>query len=131
MKALFLAIVLAAATQVQAATVELGKYKAVDSETQSIVATFELKADSTLTFSVKSTDGSLPQTNCTGKYAVKGNEFAADLKCQSALLPTASVKIDITGVTPEKLRSPQGAKVNVKIDALGEDPTEFILKKAD
>lgn len=131
MKALVLSLLLVGAVQAKAATVELGKYSAVDAETKTIVASFELKAGGSLTFSVKTTDGSVPQTNCTGNYSVAGNQFAADLKCQSQLLPTASVKIDISNITPQNIRSANGAEVNVVIDALGTDPTKFLLKKAD
>jgi hypothetical protein len=131
MKSLLVSVILVATAYAHAGTVELGQYKAVDAETQSIVASFNLKADSTLTFTVSSTDGSIPQTNCTGKYTVKGNTFAANLTCQSQLLPTAAVNIDVTNVTPEGLRSAKGVSVAVKIDALGADATEFILKKND
>jgi hypothetical protein len=116
---------------VQANAIELGKYAAVDAETKSIVANFELKAGGALTFSVKTTDGSVPQTNCTGTYSVAGNLFAASLVCQSQLLPKASVKIDISGINAQNLRSANGAPVAVTIDALGSDPTQFLLKKAD
>lgn len=131
MKLLVVSIAFLASVFAHAGTVEMGKYSAVDADTKTIVASFELKPDASLTFTVKSTDGSLPQTNCTGKYTVKGNNFSADLKCQSALLPSASVVIDITNVTPQSLRSARGAEVNVTIDALGSDPTLFLLKKAD
>lgn len=130
MKSLLMSLVILASAQVFA-QVEMGKYAATDAETKNILANFELKPDGSLTFSVKTKDGTLPQTNCTGKYTVKAKEFAADLTCQSVILPKASVKIDVTNVTPTGLRSPQGVEVDVKIDALGADANKFLLKKAD
>jgi hypothetical protein len=62
---------------------------------------------------------------------VAGKEFSADIRCQSALLQQANVKIDISNVTPAGVRSANGVEVDVKIDALGGDVTKFILKKAD
>lgn len=119
------------AVKVQAADVEIGKYKAVDADSKTIQASFELKSDNTLTFNVKTPDFTMPAPGCTGKYTVKGNEFSAELKCPTQLLPQASVKIDITNVTTQSLRSSAGAEVMVQIDALGGEKTKFLLKKAD
>lgn len=132
MKSLFLSLLLVGTAQfAHAASVELGKYAAVDADTKTIQANFELKAGGALTFTVKSADGSMPPTNCTGNYSVAGNTLSANLTCQSNLLPKASVQIDISTVTPQALRSANGAEVNVAIDALGGEPTKFLLKKAD
>ncbi len=114
-----------------ASRVELGKYRAVDADTKSIVADFELRANGTVNFSVKTPDFTMPKPGCEGKYTVNGNKFSADLKCPTELLPEASVTIDITNVNPQSIRSQEGASVSVVIDALGEDPTTFKLKKAD
>lgn len=130
MRSLLLTLVLVVSTQVNAATVELGKYRAVDAETNSVVATFELKANGTVDFQVKSPDIS-PAITCTGKYAVNGNEFATDLTCSSQILPKANVKIDISNVTAQSIRSPKGAEVKVTIDALGDEAVKYLLKKND
>lgn len=131
MKALFVSLVMAVGLQAQAATVELGKYRAVDADTKSIVADFELRANGTVHFTVKSPDFAMPAPGCEGRYNVKGNIFTADVTCPTDLLPQASVKIDIGAVTPENLRSKDGVRVNVIIDALGDEPTPFMLKKND
>ena len=131
MKSLVLSLLLVVATQVQAGTVELGKYKAVDADSKTIQASFELRANGTLNFSVKTPDFTMPAPGCEGTYTVAGNDFSASLKCPTPLLPTASVKIDITNVNAQSLRSPGGAEVMVAIDALGGDKVKFFLKKAE
>ena len=128
MKALLLTILSAITINVQAATVELGKYRAVDADTNSIVASFELKANGTVSFRVSST---MIDVACSGKYTVRGNEFSTDLVCDSMLLSEASVKIDITAVTAQSIRSAKGAAVNVIIDALGDEPVKYLLKKVN
>ena len=65
---------LVVAAQTHAATVELGKYRAIDADTKSVVATFELKADGTVDFQVKSPDIS-PAIVCSGKYTVTGSGY--------------------------------------------------------
>lgn len=128
MKSLFIVIALAAATQVNAANVELGKYRAIDAETRSIVVDFELKANGTVAF-----HAATPQikVSCKGRYSVNGNNFATALKCNSFLLPVVSVEINVTNVNPQSLRSRPGAEVNVIIDALGEDAVQYLLKKVN
>lgn len=128
MKTLLLSLLLAVATQVNAAQVELGKYRAVDADTKTIVASFELKASGDVDFLVKSPDFSAA---CSGKYAVNGNQFSTNLNCKSDILPKANVKIDISNVTAESIRSASGAEVNVMIDALGDEPVKYLLKKND
>ena len=130
MKSFLLTLMLVVATQVNAAQVELGKYRAVDADTKSIVASFELKADGTVEFQVKSPDIS-PGIACSGKYTVNGNEFATALTCKSELLPKANVKIDISNVTAQAIRSEKGAEVSVIIDALGDEAIKYLLKKND
>lgn len=127
MKSLLATLVLFVATSAFG-SVELGKYTAVDKETGSIQASFDLKPGGALTFSVQ---GAVPKTDCTGTYSVAGKEFSANIRCQSPLLQQANVKIDISNVTPAGVRSAAGVEVDVKIDALGGDVTKFILKKAD
>ena len=131
MKSLLLSLVLLASTSAFSATAELGKYRAVDKDTKSIVASFELRANGTVNFKVKTPDFTMPEPGCEGTWKVQGNNFLADLKCPTDMLPEASVKIDITNVTKDNLRSESGVEVGVTIDALGEEPNTFILKKAD
>lgn len=131
MKALVMSLVVLATTQVFAGQVEMGKYRAVDKDSKTIVASFELRTNGTVNFSVKTPDFEMPKPGCEGTYSVKGNTFHSDLKCPTQMLPEASVNIDISNVTPQGLRSESGVEVPVVIDALGTDPTTFILKKAD
>ncbi len=130
MKSFLLTLILVVATQVNAAQVELGKYRAVDADTKSVVATFELKADGTVNFQVKSPDIS-PAIACSGKYTAIDNKFATDLTCKSEILPKVSVKIDISNVTAQSIRSENGAEVSVIIDALGDEAIKYLLKKND
>lgn len=110
------------------ANVELGKYRAVDADSGSIQANFELKAGGAVTFSVVASGTTI---NCSGTYNVQGKNFRASLRCNSALVSSANVNIDITNVNAQSIRSARGAEVNVVIDALGSDATKFLLKKAD
>ncbi len=126
MKALLLTILSAVTINAQSATVELGKYRAVDAATRSTVASFELKANGTVIFHVRSPDF---EVACSGKYAVRGNEFSTNLECDSFLLSEARVKIDISTVNAQSIRSVKGAEVNVIIDALGDEPVKYHLKK--
>ena len=128
MKALLLTILSAVTINVHAATVELGKYRAVDAATKSTVASFELKANGTVTFHVRSPEF---EVSCSGKYAVRGNEFSTNLECDSLLLPEAAIKIDISTVNAQSIRSEKGAEVNVVIDALGDEPVKYLLKKVN
>lgn len=128
MKVLLLTVLSAITFNVQAATVELGKYRAVDAATRSTVASFDLKANGTVSFHVRSPDF---EVACGGTYTVRGNEFSTHLECDSFLLPEASVKIDISTVTPQSIRSEKGAEVNVIIDALGDEPVKYLLKKVN
>lgn len=130
MKSLLLTLVLALSTQVNAAQVELGKYRAIDTDTKSIRADLVLRADATTSITINTPD--LPKPiPCEGKYTVIGNELSADVKCKSELLAQANVKIDVTNVNPQSVRSERGADVKVIIDALGDDAIRFMLKKAD
>lgn len=126
MKAILLTILSAITINVQAAQVELGKYRAIDAATRSTVASFELKANGTVNFHVRSPDF---EVTCSGRYAVRGNEFSTNLECDSFFLSEASVKIDISTVNAQSIRSVNGAEVNVIIDALGDEPVKYFLKK--
>ena len=124
-------LLLAAAIQANAAQVEMGNYKAIDVETRTVDATFILRADGTVNFNVTTPDFTMPAPGCDGKYTVVGNEFSADMTCPTDLLPEVSVRIDITNVNPESIRTEEGAEVAVIIDALGDEPVMFLLKKND
>lgn len=129
MKALVLSLLLAVSTQAMAA-VELGKYRAIDADTKTITADLNLKADGTATITINTPD--LPKPiPCEGKYKIEAKMLSADVKCKSDLLAEASVKIDITNVTPDSVRTEKGAEVAVIIDALGDDAIKFLLKKND
>ncbi len=128
MKSLILSLLLATTVQVSAATVELGKYRAVDAATKSTVADFELKANGMVNFRVRNPDFAV---SCSGKYAIRGNQFAANLQCNSFFLSETSVRIDIRNVNPQSLRSEKGALVDVIIDALSDEPVKYLLKKVN
>jgi hypothetical protein len=128
MKALVLSLLLVSVQGM--AAVELGKYRAVDFDTKTITADLLLRANATSSIIINTPD--LPKPiPCEGKYNVEGKLLTANVKCKSDLLDEALVKIDITNVTPEGLRSEAGVKVNVTIDALGDESIAFILKKND
>ncbi len=131
MKTFLLSLILAGSTQVNAAQVELGKYKALDVSTKKIHASFELRADGTVNFKVATPEFTMPEPGCEGKYKIKGHELMANLKCPTDLIPQTSVTIDITDINQDNLRSKTGVSVDVYIDALGEEATKFLLKKND
>lgn len=131
MKLLFMSVLLFVSAQVSAAQVELGNYTAIDAETKTIVSTFVLRADGTVNFHVTTPDFTMPEPGCDGTYKVVDNEFSADMTCPTDLLPEVSVIIDITNVTPESIRTENGAEVDVVINALGDEPIKFLLKKND
>jgi hypothetical protein len=112
-------------------TIETGLYKAVDVETGDINATLLIREDKTLNFTVKTSDFTMPDPGCEGKYLIEENLFLSDLNCPLDSLSQISVSIDITDVTPESVRSEKGVNVDVKIDALGEDAFKFVLHKVD
>lgn len=131
MKSLLMSVLLFVSAQVNAAQVELGNYRAIDSETKTIISTFVLRADGTVNFHVTTPDFTMPEPGCDGTYKVVGNEFSADMTCPTDLLPEVGVIIDITNVTPESLRTENGVEVDVVINALGDEPIKFLLKKND
>ncbi len=109
-------------------TVEIGLYNAIDVDTGTIKAQLVINSNGTLNFKVNTPDFEMPDPGCDGTYAVKGNSFTSNLTCPIAVLPEVSVNIDITAVTPQSVRSAEGALVPVVIDALGTDATMFRLK---
>ena len=124
-----MALALFVSTNVFAATVELGKYRAVDKDSKSITADFELKAPNKVGLKITAQGEVI---NCTGTYAVAGNNFTSTVTCDHAAIPNASVIIDIATVTPAGLRSPNGVDVPVRIpDLLGDEAAVFQLKKND
>ncbi len=109
--------------------IELGSYTAVDVETGTVVSTILLRADKTVNYTVSTPDFAMPEPGCEGTYTVVENKLTAELACPLSFLPSVRVEIDITAVTPESVRSESGVIVPVIIDAFGEEPTPFILKK--
>ena len=108
--------------------VEAGLYNAIDVETGTIKAQLVINPNGTLNFKVNTPDFEMPDPGCDGTYSVNGNSFTSNLTCPIAILPEVSVNIDITAVTPQSVRSAEGALVPVVIDALGTDATMFRLK---
>ena len=129
MKSLLMALAMLVTTNVFAATVELGKYRATAKDDPTVIANFTLAAGGKVNLVI---DAQGTKINCNGTYAVTGNDFKSDVTCDSAAIPSASVIINIANVTPAGLRSPQGVDVPLRIpDLLGDDPVTFNLKKAD
>lgn len=106
--------------------VEVGSYKAVDVESGQLEASLVLRADQTVSFGLKTVDGI--ELACDGTYAVAGELFIADMKCPMEGLEQIQVKIDITTVTPESVRSEKGALVGVTLEMIGPDAFQFYLK---
>lgn len=129
MKSLMLSLVMTVAFQAQAAKVELGKYTAVDAETKSIRADLDLRAGGKVTMKADVSGFAL---SCNGKYTITNNQLNASVVCPgSELVDQTNVTIDVTNVTPESVRTEKGAEVDVVIDAIGTEPTKYLLKKAD
>lgn len=127
MKSLFLVLAMFVSTNVFAATVELGKYRAVFKEDSNVVADFDLKAPNKVNLKINA-QGSV--INCNGTWSVAGNDFKSDVTCDSAAIPSASVIINIQHVNKDNLRT--GVDVPVRIpDLLGDEAAVFNLKKVD
>lgn len=133
MKKLLIGLCLLATTAFAAENkiVETGLYKAVDVDTKTVDCTLLIRPDQTVNFKVKTEDFSMPEPGCEGKYQVVGALLVADMTCPMEGLETLNVKIDITNVTPETVRSENGAAVKVQLDAFGPDAYDFSLKKID
>jgi hypothetical protein len=111
-----------------AAKMEPGHYQGWDVDTQTVMADLVLNADQTLFFNLQTPDFVTPEPGCTGSYVEVGNDVTSDVTCPMDFLPTAAVRMDVTAVTPELLRSADGVAVPVYVDALGSDPIIFKLK---
>lgn len=109
-------------------TIEPGLYHAVDIDSGTIKAQLQMNADSTVQFKVQAPDFEMPEPGCSGTYTVTGTTLSAVMTCPLTILPEASVKIDISTVTPQSVRSEQGAIVPVMIDGLTDEPANFSLK---
>ncbi len=128
MKFLFSLTLMFISTQLFAANVEMGKYTAVPKDYPTAIAIIEIKADGTAGVNIDA-DGII--INCAGTYNVEENTLNSHVNCDHPQVPEVNVSIDFTNVTPENLRSEEGVIVLATFDLLGEDPVEFILKKAD
>ncbi|MBC7421740.1 MAG: hypothetical protein H7328_13505 [Bdellovibrio sp.] len=128
MKLLVIALLLVSSVSFADVVVETGTYKAVDADTGTINTTLIVRADNTVNFNVKTPDFEMPAPGCEGTYAVLSNILVADMSCPMEGLEKIQVKIDITHVTAENIRSATGANVDVMIDALGADAYKFFLK---
>lgn len=128
MKALIFIVITVISTQLFAATIELGTYRAVAKDSPDASATLELKAGGMATILV---DAQGTPVNCTCTYTVVENTFSSHVLCQNDQVPEVNVSIDISNVTADGLRSDAGVEVPVKFDILGDDAVVFILKKMD
>ena len=129
MKSLVLALMVLATSQVFAGTVELGRYTALDKDSKSVSAALELKAGGAA--NVVITVPGVTTVHCSGSYGVAGDTLNTDLNCDSMLLSKAKVSINIASVTPASVRSANGAEVTLTIPGIIDDPTVFLLKKAN
>lgn len=111
-----------------ATTVEMGKYLAVPKDFPTVLAVLELFPDNHATVNIDA-DGT--KINCVGIFSQIENELNADAQCDHPDAPEIKVKIDITNVTPDGLRSEAGVEVPVKFDLLGDESVQFILRKLD
>lgn len=126
---LFLATNTYAANKSADKEVELGLYNAIDVDSGEINASLLLRANKTVNFKVSTPDFEMPEPGCEGRWIVRGNTIVSDLECPLIFLPEVHVEIDITTVTPESVRSEEGALVPVSIDALGGEPALYRLRK--
>ena len=130
MKALLVLLSLVSSIAFAQATpkMEPGHYQGVDKDSGTLNADLILNPDQTLFFMLTSPDFETPAPGCTGIYQEVGNDILSDVTCPMDFLPTAQVRLDITNVTKESVRSSAGAEVAVYVDALGSDPIVFLLK---
>lgn len=111
--------------------IEFGLYSAVDVDSGEVQSSLLMRPDGTVNFKVTTPDFTMPEPGCEGNYVVRGNILVADLECPILFFSEVHVEIDITTVTPESIRSEEGALVPVVIDLLGDEPTTFRLKKVN
>ena len=109
-------------------TIEPGLYQAVDIDSGTIKAQLKMNADFTVQFKVQAPDFEMPEPGCSGTYSIEGNTLSAHMECPLVILPEANVQINISSVTPQSVRSEQGAIVPVMIEGLTEEPANFSLK---
>ena len=130
MKTLFLGFLfLTASAFADNQAVQMGRYSAVDQETGTVLTQLFLKADGTATFQLTSADFTIPDPGCSGTYTIVEHTLTAAMQCPVQDFNQVNVTIDITNATPDAVNSPAGVVVPVVIDALGTDPTNFVLKK--
>ena len=127
MKHLFVILSLISTTAF-AAKMEPGHYQGWDVDTQTVMADLVLNADQTLVFNLTTPDFATPAPGCTGTYTEVGNDVTSDVTCPMDFLPTAQVRMDITNVTYDSVRTADGVEVPVYVDALGTEPLVFKLK---
>ncbi|OFZ31602.1 MAG: hypothetical protein A2622_03195 [Bdellovibrionales bacterium RIFCSPHIGHO2_01_FULL_40_29] len=109
--------------------VEPGLYKATDVDSGEVTATLLIRANQTANLKLSAPDFEMPEPGCEGVFTVTGNILAANVKCPVDFFEELNVTIDITPVTPESVRSPAGAVVDVMIEGLVDEPTKFVLRK--
>ena len=111
-----------------AAKMEVGHYTGVDVESGTLNADVTLNADKTLIFKLKSADFEVPEPGCTGIYEEIGNDVISDVTCPLEFLKQTKVRLDITAVTYDSVRAPEGVIIPVFVEAIGEDPILFKMK---
>ena len=111
-----------------AVKMEPGHYQGWDIESQTVMADLILNADQTLIFNLTTPDFVTPPPGCTGNYVEVANELTSDVICPMEFLPKANVRMDITKVDHDSLRSADGSIVPVYVDSLGADPIIFKMK---
>ena len=130
MKSLFAILTLATSLSFAAdMIVEPGTYTAVDVDSGTITATLIMRVDNTANLMIAAPDFEMPAQGCEGTYKVTGNIMTAHMVCPIEGFEKMDVNIDITPVTPETVRSPNGAIVDVVFTAFGDEAAKFVLRK--
>lgn len=111
--------------------VEPGFYEAIDADKGDINVQMQVNEDQSATVSIVNKSPFKPDIDCEGTWSVTENMFFSALDCDHFLVPYIEVNIDITNVTPETVRSENGAQVLVQLDILGPEPRLFVLKKIE
>lgn len=118
-----------ATAQAFAGDVEPGLYFAQDVESGDIKAQIQLNEDNTAGLRLSAGEYLMPAPGCMGSYKVEGSLLSATMACPD--FGTINVTLDTTNITPESVRSEEGALVNVTLDLIGNDPLPFRVKKID